>query len=65
MDNEAAVSLLMCSLEKRGTAAPKKKALGLTAYGCAKGFFKTPDSYFDEAEWWHFSNALWNVVIDG
>jgi len=52
MDKEVALELLQRFLEKRGVELGCIKQLaGLVATGKLKGFFKTPDSLFEEKEW--------------
>ncbi|XP_075300282.1 uncharacterized protein LOC142364530 [Opisthocomus hoazin] len=65
MDKEVALELLQRFLEKRGVELGCiKQLVGLVATGKLKGFFKTPDSLFEEKEWRDFGDVLWDMVID-
>ncbi|XP_075282086.1 uncharacterized protein LOC142361906 [Opisthocomus hoazin] len=65
MDKEVALELLQRFLEKRGVELGCIKQLaGLVATGKLKGFFKTPDSLFEDKEWREFGDVLWDMVID-
>ena len=63
MDQEVALKLLQCFLEKRVVNCVKQVS-GLVALGRVKGCFKNPDLLFKESEWRRLGDVLWDMVID-